>query len=55
MSAEASVASKPFQGIRIEVDTLVSFDEVLSRLRRLMGDASAQRAVRRGERIHALL
>ena len=45
MSAEASVASKPFQGIRIEVDTLVSFDEVLSRLRRLMGDASAQEVV----------
>jgi hypothetical protein len=45
MSAEASVASKPFQGIRIEVDTSVSFDEVLSRLRRLMGDASAQEVV----------
>jgi uncharacterized protein (DUF302 family) len=45
MSAEASVASKPFQGIRIEVDTLVSFDEVLSRLRRLMGDASVQEVV----------
>jgi uncharacterized protein (DUF302 family) len=45
MSAKASVASTPFQGIRIEVDTLVSFDEVLSRLRGLMGDASAQEVV----------
>jgi hypothetical protein len=50
MSAEASVASEPFQGIRIEVDTLVSFDEVLSRLRRLMGDASAQEVVARSVR-----
>ena len=45
MSAKASVASKPFQGMRIEVDTLVAFDEVLSRLRGLMGDASAQKVV----------
>ena len=45
MSAKATVASTPFQGIRIEVDTLVSFDEVLSRLRGLMGDASAQEVV----------
>jgi hypothetical protein len=45
MFAKAGVASKPFQGIRIEVDTVVSFDEVLSRLRGLMGDASAQKVV----------
>ena len=45
MSAKVSVASTPFQGIRIEVDTLVSFDEVLSRLRGLIGDASAQEVV----------
>ena len=45
MSAKTSVASTSFQGIRIEVDTLVSVDEVLSRLRGLMGDASAQEVV----------
>jgi hypothetical protein len=32
--------NQPFQGIRIEVDTLVPFDEVLDRLRRQMGNAS---------------
>jgi hypothetical protein len=45
MAAKASVAIKPFQGIRIEVDTLVSFGELLSRLRGLMGDASAAEVV----------
>ena len=45
MAAKASVATNPFQGIRIEVDTLVSFGEVLSRLRGLMGDASAPEVV----------
>jgi hypothetical protein len=40
MAGKPIISTKPFQGIRIEVDTLVSFDEVLSRLRRLMGDAS---------------
>src|ERR1700741_3480239 len=39
MAGKPIISTKPFQGIRIEVDTLVSFDEVLSRLRRLMGDA----------------
>jgi uncharacterized protein (DUF302 family) len=39
MAGKPIIATKPFQGLRIEVDTLVSFDEVLSRLRRLMGDA----------------
>jgi uncharacterized protein (DUF302 family) len=40
MARKPIILTKPFQGLRIEVDTLVSFDEVLSRLRRLMGDAS---------------
>jgi uncharacterized protein (DUF302 family) len=40
MASKAIISTKPFQGIRIEFDTTVSFDEVLSRLRRLMGDAS---------------
>jgi hypothetical protein len=45
MAAKASVATNPFQGIWIEVDTLVSFGEVLSRLRGLMGDASVPEVV----------
>jgi hypothetical protein len=44
MFAKAGVASKPFQGIRIEVDTVVSFDEVLSRLRRLMATQVRKRS-----------
>jgi hypothetical protein len=39
------ISIKPFQGIRIEVDTTVSFDEVLRRPRRLMGDASVPEIV----------
>ena len=39
------ILTKPFQGIRIKVDTLVSFDEVLSRLRRLMGEARVPEVV----------
>jgi uncharacterized protein (DUF302 family) len=39
MAGKPIISTKPFQGLRIEVDTLVSFDEVLSRLRRLMGNA----------------
>ena len=39
------ISTKPFQGLRIEVDSLVSFDEVLSRLRRLMGDARVPEVV----------
>jgi hypothetical protein len=42
---KAIISTRPFQGLRIEVDTLVSFDEVLSRLRRLMGDASVPEVV----------
>jgi uncharacterized protein (DUF302 family) len=45
MVSKAIISTKPFQGIRIEVDTTVSFDEVLSRLRRLMGDASVPEVV----------
>jgi len=45
MAGKASIATKPFQGIRIEVDTLVPFGEVLSRLRGLMGDASVPELV----------
>src|SRR5258708_14309975 len=45
MAGKAIISTKPFQGIRIEVDTTVSFDEVLSRLRRLMGDASVPEVV----------
>jgi uncharacterized protein (DUF302 family) len=41
MAGKPIISSKPFQGVRIEVDTLVSLDEVLSRLRGLMGNASA--------------
>jgi hypothetical protein len=37
MQAKATVATKPFKGVRIEVGTSLSFDEVLSRLRGLMG------------------
>ena len=45
MARKAIISTKPFQGIRIEVDTTVSFDEVLSQLRRLMGDASVPQVV----------
>ena len=39
------VSTKPFQGIRVDVDTLVSFDEVLSRLRVQMRNASLSEVV----------
>jgi hypothetical protein len=45
MARKPIISTKPFQGMRIEVDTLVSFDEVLSRLRRLMGDARVPEVV----------
>src|SRR5262249_14087336 len=45
MTRKPIISTKPFQGLRIEVDTLVSFDEVLSRLRRLMGDARVPEVV----------
>jgi uncharacterized protein (DUF302 family) len=41
----ASTLTKPFQGIRVEVDTPISFDEVLNRLRRLMGSTSVPEIV----------
>lgn len=43
MPPDAKMTTKPFQGVRIEVDTSVSIDEVLDRLRQAMGNASAQR------------
>jgi uncharacterized protein (DUF302 family) len=45
MAGKPIISTKPFQGLRIEVDTLVSFDEVLSRLRKLMGDARVPEVV----------
>ncbi|HTO79971.1 MAG TPA: DUF302 domain-containing protein [Methylocystis sp.] len=45
MAGEPIVATKAFQGLRVEVETLVSFDEVLRRLRGLMGAASASEVV----------
>jgi len=45
MARKPIISTKPFQGLRIEVDTLVSFGEVLSRLRKLMGDASVPEVV----------
>jgi uncharacterized protein (DUF302 family) len=45
MAGAPLVTTKPFQGIRVEVETSVSFGEVLLRLRRLMGDASAPAVV----------
>jgi uncharacterized protein (DUF302 family) len=41
----ASIVTKPFRGIRVEVDTPLSFDEVLNRLRRLMGNTSVPEIV----------
>jgi uncharacterized protein (DUF302 family) len=45
MIRETSIATKPFQGVRIEIDTSTSFGEVLSRLRELMGDANVPEVV----------
>jgi uncharacterized protein (DUF302 family) len=45
MIGKTGIATKPFQGIRIEVDTSTSFGEVLSRLRELMGDANVPEVV----------
>ena len=45
MAGQPIISTKPFHGARVEVDTLVSYDEVLSRLRRLMGDARASEVV----------
>jgi uncharacterized protein (DUF302 family) len=45
MIRKTGIAAKPFEGIRIEVDTSTSFGEVLSRLRELMGNASVPEVV----------
>jgi uncharacterized protein (DUF302 family) len=45
MIQKTGLATKPFQGIRIEVDTSTSFGEVLSRLRNLMGNTNVPEVV----------
>jgi uncharacterized protein (DUF302 family) len=45
MEAKATVVTKPFKGVRIEVGTSLSFDETLSRLRGLMGTADVPQIV----------
>ena len=40
MAAKERIAVKPFQGLRVEIETLVPFGEVLSRLRQSMGNAN---------------
>jgi uncharacterized protein (DUF302 family) len=45
VQAKATVARKPFKGVRIEVGTSLSFDEVLSRLRGLMGTTNVSQIV----------
>ena len=45
MAGAPLVTTKPFQGLRVEVETSVSFGEVLRRLRSLMGDASVPAVV----------
>ncbi len=45
MAKKASVTTKRFQGTRIEAETPLSFEEVLSSLRQSMGDARAPGAV----------
>jgi len=45
MAGEPIIATKEFHGLRVEVDTFVSFEEVLRRLRGVMGAASASEIV----------
>jgi uncharacterized protein (DUF302 family) len=45
MIRKTGIAAKPFEGIRIEVDTSTSFGEVLSRLRELMGNTNVPEVV----------
>jgi uncharacterized protein (DUF302 family) len=40
MHNAAKIVATPFHGIRVEADTPVAFDEVLSRLRKSMGNTS---------------
>jgi uncharacterized protein (DUF302 family) len=40
MRTEAKIVATPFRGIRVEANTPVGFDEVLSRLRKSMGNTS---------------
>jgi uncharacterized protein (DUF302 family) len=45
METKATVVTKPFKGVRIEIGTSLSFDEVLSRLRGLMGTTNVPQIV----------
>lgn len=45
MKERSNAATIPFNGIRVEVTTPLSFDEVLSRLRSLMGRTSVPQVV----------
>jgi uncharacterized protein (DUF302 family) len=42
---KADIVTKQFRGIRVEVDTPLSYEEVLNRLRRLMGNTSVPEIV----------
>jgi hypothetical protein len=42
---KVSIKSRRFEGIRVEVDTTVSFDKVLKRLRRMTGGATVAELV----------
>lgn len=50
MSKKAVVTSKTFAGLRIEVDTSVALDDVMSRLRKLMGHTSVPEIVELAKR-----
>jgi uncharacterized protein (DUF302 family) len=45
MTGEATVANKPFEGVRTEISTARSFDDVLGRLRKAMGSTSVPEIV----------
>jgi hypothetical protein len=45
MIRKTGIAAKPFDGIRIEVDTSTSFGEVLGRQRELMGNTNVPEVV----------
>lgn len=45
MAGNSTLSTKSFEGIRVEIETVVSFGEVISRLRDLMGNASLAEVV----------
>jgi uncharacterized protein (DUF302 family) len=45
MKEKTNTTTRPFHGLRVEISTPPSFDEVLSRLRSLMGSASVPQVV----------